>query len=203
MEVLYDLWTRSRVRVRISLGVTFLVAALAACGDAPRETPADTALAPPSSAESTAAPDSTRAPRDTTDTAAASTHVRDISLVLASDSASGDTIFNRRGTCFTCHAQYGTGMTNLGPDLRDGTWLHADGSFRSILRVIRNGVAVPKASPIGMPAFEGRLSEAQIHQVAAYVFSLSHPGSVVADTTTIPAEMPSPFTLPAASNPPR
>jgi mono/diheme cytochrome c family protein len=203
VEVLYDVRTRSRVRVRISLGVTFLVAALAACGDAPRETPADTALAPPSSAESTAARDSIPAPRDTTDTAAASADVRDISLVLASDSASGDTIFNRRGTCFTCHAQYGAGMPNLGPDLRDGTWLHGDGSFRSILRVIRSGVAVPKASPIGMPAFQGRLSEAQMHHVAAYVFSLSHPGSVVLDTTTTSADTLSPFTLPAAPNPPR
>ena len=202
MEVLHDMRTRRRVRVRISFGVTSLVAMVAACGDAPRETPADTALATPSSAESTAGRDSVPA-ANTTDTASASADVRDVVLVLASDSASGDTIFNRRGTCFTCHGQYGVGMPNLGPDLRDATWLHGDGSFRSIARVIRNGVAVPKASPIGMPAFEGRLSEAQLHRVAAYVFSLSHPGSVVTDTTTAPVDTLSPFTLPAASNPPR
>ena len=203
MEVLHDVRTRSRVCVRISLAVTSLVAALAACGDAPRETPADTALAPPSSAESTGARDSNAVPANTTDTASASAEVRAISLVLASDSAAGDTIFNRRGTCFTCHGQYGAGMANLGPDLRDGTWLHGDGSFRSILRVIRSGVAVPMASPIGMPSFEGRLSEAQLYHVAAYVFSLSHPGAVVVDTTTAPADTLSPFTLPAAANPPR
>jgi mono/diheme cytochrome c family protein len=189
--------------VRISLAVTSIAAALVACGDAPRETPADTALAPPSSAESTGARDTSTVPGDTTDTASASADVREISLVLASDSAAGDTIFNRRGTCFTCHGQYGAGMANLGPDLRDRTWLHGDGSFRSILRVIRNGVAVPKASPIGMPAFEGRLSDAQLYRVAAYVFSLSHPGAVVVDTATVPADTLSPFTLPAAANPPR
>ena len=92
-------------------------------------------------------------------------------------------------------------MPNLGPDLRDATWLNGDGSFRSILRVINEGVAVPKASPIGMPSFEGRLSEAQRHQVAAYVFSLSHPGSVVIDTTTVPVDTLSPFTLPPPANP--
>ena len=94
-------------------------------------------------------------------------------------------------------------MPNLGPDLRDAAWLHGDGSFRAILRVIREGVAVPKASPIGMPSFEGRLAEPQLYQVAAYVFSLSHPGSVVLDTTTAPVDTLSPFTLPAAANPPR
>jgi mono/diheme cytochrome c family protein len=69
--------------------------------------------------------------------------------------------------------------------------------------VIREGVAVPKAAPIGMPSFDRRLSESQLHHVAAYVFSLSHPGSVVFDTTTVPADTLSPFTLPAAANPPR
>ena len=176
---------------------------LTACGDAPRETPADTAVAPPSSADSTSPRDSANRPRDTTDTASAEADVADVSLVLVSDSASGDTIFNRRGTCFTCHGQYGAGLPNLGPDLRDAAWLHGDGSFRSILRVIRNGVAVPKASPIGMPSFEGRLSAPQMYQVAAYVFSLSHPGAVVSDTTTVRVDTLSPFTLPAATNPPR
>jgi mono/diheme cytochrome c family protein len=201
VEVLYDVRTRSRVRVRISTPVIALLITLTACGDAPRETPADTALAPPSSSDSTR--DSIAVPADTTDTASASAEVSDVALVLVSDSASGDTIFNRRGTCFTCHGQYGGGMPSLGPDLRDRTWLHGDGSFGSILRVIREGVATPKASPIGMPSFDGRLSNAQLYHVAAYVFSISHPGSVVFDTTTIPADTLSPFTLPAAASPPR
>lgn len=179
-----------------------LLGVLAACGDAPRETPADTALAAPSASD-TAPQDSVGAPGDTADGASASPEVRDVSFVLVGDSASGDSIFNRLGTCFTCHGQRGTGMANLGPDLRDATWLHGDGSFRSILRVISEGIAVPKASPIGMPSFEGRLSAVQRRRVAAYVFSLSHPGSVVMDTTTVPVDSLSPFALPAAANPPR
>ena len=147
--------------------------------------------------------DSVGVPRDTLDSASASADVPDVRVVLLADSAAGDSIFNRRGTCFTCHGQYGTGMASLGPDLRDATWLHSDGSFRAILRTIRDGVAVPKASPIGMPSFQGRLSEAELHHVAAYVFSLSHPGSVVLDTTTVPLDTLSPFTLPAAVSPPR
>lgn len=62
---------------------------------------------------------------------------------------------------------------------------------------------MPKASPIGMPSFDGRLSHPQLYQVAAYVFSLSHPGSVVIDTTTASADTLSPFTIPPAANPPR
>lgn len=181
-----------------------VVGVLAACGGAPRETPADTALVPPSVSD-TARPD-TAAGRITdpiVDSGAASTPVRDVSLVLVSDSASGDTIFNRRGTCFTCHGERGTGMPNLGPGLRDASWLHGDGSFRSILRVINEGVAVPKASPIGMPSFEGRLSDMQRYHVAAYVYSLSHRGSVVMDTTTASADTLSPFTLPPPAIPPR
>jgi mono/diheme cytochrome c family protein len=203
VEVLYDVRTRSRVRVRISTAASLVLAALTACGDAPRETPADTALAAPADTGSVSHRDSIRAPRDTTDTASGAAALSDVSRVLVADSASGDIIFNRSGTCFTCHGQYGAGMSNLGPDLRDATWLHGDGSFRSILRVIREGVAVPKASPIGMPSFEGRLSATQLYQVAAYVFALSHPGSVVLDTTTVPVDTLSPFSIPSAVNPPR
>ena len=189
--------------MRLALGGASLIAALTACGDAPRETPADTALATPSTVESAVPRDSITAPRDTTESASAAAELGDVSLVLVADSAAGDAIFNRRGTCFTCHGQFGVGMPSLGPDLRDRTWLHGDGSFRSILRVIREGVAVPKASPIGMPSFDGRLSNSQMYQVAAYVFSLSHPGSVVLDTTTASAVTLSPFTIPPAAHPPR
>ncbi|MGQ0712459.1 MAG: c-type cytochrome [Gemmatimonadaceae bacterium] len=140
---------------------------------------------------------------DTTDRSAASPDAPSISLVLVADSASGDSIFNRRGTCFTCHGERGVGMANLGPDLRDAAWLHGDGSFASILHVITDGIAVPKASPIGMPSFEGRLSDVERYRAAAYVFSLSHPGSVVVDTTSIPFDTLSPFSVPMPAFPPR
>jgi Cytochrome C oxidase, cbb3-type, subunit III len=201
LEVLHDVRARSRVPVRQTHAGIALLGVLAACGDAPRETPADTALAPPSASDTSRSDTGVRITGHIVDTGTGSAPVRGVSLVLVADSASGDYIFNRRGTCFTCHGQNGAGMSNLGPDLRDATWLHGDGSFRSILRVINEGVAVPKASPIGMPSFEGRLPEAERYQVAAYVFSLSHPGSVVVDTTA--ADTLSPFTLPPSANPPR
>lgn len=180
--------------------VVALLGALAACGDPPPETPADTALAPPSLDDTATRPDTNRSP-DTIDSAAASPDMPVVSTVLVTDSASGDSIFNRRGTCFTCHGERGVGMANLGPDLRDAAWLHGDGTFTSILRVITDGIAVPKASPIGMPSFEGRLSGVELYRVAAYVFSLSHPGSVVMDTTTIPFDTLSPFSVPVPALP--
>jgi mono/diheme cytochrome c family protein len=189
--------------VRRALALTSLAVSLTACGDAPRETPADTALTPPSDSDSATTRDTVPSDPDTTDSASAVAEMPAVSFVLVGDSAAGDSIFNRRGTCFTCHGQRAAGMANLGPNLRDAEWLHGDGSFRSILRVIREGVAVPKASPIGMPSFDGRLSDRQLYHVAAYVFSLSHPGSVVLDTTTAPVDTLSPFALPAAANPPR
>jgi mono/diheme cytochrome c family protein len=155
----------------------------------------------PASDDTAATDTGTRDTGSIVDSGTASTPVRDVSVVLAADSAAGDTIFNRRGTCFTCHGERGVGMPNLGPDLRDNTWLHGDGSFRSILQVISDGVAVPKASPIGMPSFEGRLSETSRYHVAAYVFSLSHAGAVVMDTTSV--DTLSVFNLPPSSNPPR
>jgi cytochrome c len=200
---LYDLWARSRVHVRARCARIALLGLMVSCGDAPRETPADTALATPASSDTVPPDTGTPVTGNIVDTGTASTTVRDVLFVLAADSASGDTIFNRRGTCFTCHGERGIGMPNLGPDLRDATWLHGDGSFRSILRVTSEGVAVPKASPIGMPSFEGRLSAAERYQVAAYVFSLAHPGAVVMDTTASPVDTLSPFTLPPPTNPPR
>jgi mono/diheme cytochrome c family protein len=201
LEVLHDVWTRNRVHVREKLALIALLGAVAGCGDAPRETPADTALATPGAGDTAARDTGTGDTGTVVDTGAASTPVREVLLVLAADSASGDAIFNRRGTCFTCHGERGVGMPSLGPDLRDDTWLNGDGSFRSILRVIDEGVAVPKASPIGMPSFEGRLSETERYRVAAYVFSLSHPGAVVMDTTT--SDTLSVFTLPPSPNQPR
>jgi mono/diheme cytochrome c family protein len=195
-------WTRSRVHVRETLAFIAL-GAVVACGDAPREAPADTALATPVSTDTSAGETGVRITGQIIDTGSAPAPVRDVLIVLAADSASGDAIFNRRGTCFTCHGERGVGMPNLGPDLRDDTWLNGDGSFRSILRVINEGVAVPKASPIGMPSFEGRLSETERYRVAAYVFSLSHPGAVVMDTTTASVDTMSVFTLPPSSNQPR
>lgn len=92
----------------------------------------------------------------------------------AADVEAGKTIFTATGNCFTCHGPAGEG-TGLAPALNDGEWLNIDGSFAAIQQIINSGVSQPKQFPAPMPAKGGAaLSEEQVRQVAAYVYSLSH-----------------------------
>ncbi|KAA0875815.1 cytochrome-c oxidase, cbb3-type subunit III [Nitrincola tapanii] len=70
--------------------------------------------------------------------------------------------------CAACHMPDGTGMHALGaPNLTNGIWLYG-GSFEQIAQTLRHG-------RFGvMPAFNGLLSEDQIHLITAYVKSLSN-----------------------------
>jgi mono/diheme cytochrome c family protein len=89
----------------------------------------------------------------------------------------GDSIFNN-GSCKRCHGMNGTNGRTA-PDLTDSTWLHVDGSYESLVHIITTGVpAADFKSPTsrfpmrpkgGMP-----LTDAQVTDVAAYVFTLSH-----------------------------
>ena len=107
------------------------------------------------------------------------------SFVLSADSIAGREIYNGAGTCFTCHALDGAGVDPLGSSLRDSTWTHIDGSLLAIVRVIRDGIPVSSATRRGMPAFGTRLSEEELYRLAAYTYTLSHPGSAVADTAFV------------------
>ena len=65
--------------------------------------------------------------------------------------------------CTGCHAQGGGGM---GPPLMDDSWLYGstpDAIFTSIV----------EGRPNGMPSFRGRIPEAQVWQLVAYVRSMS------------------------------
>jgi mono/diheme cytochrome c family protein len=65
----------------------------------------------------------------------------------------------------------------LGPALTDQEWLNTDGSYEGIMDVVRTGVAEPVQFQAPMPPMGGiQLSDEQIRQVAAYVYSLSHGG---------------------------
>jgi mono/diheme cytochrome c family protein len=89
--------------------------------------------------------------------------------------AQGEQIFNQQ-ICFSCHGADGVG-TPLGPVLTDQEWLNTDGSYDGIMNVVRTGVAEPVQYPAPMPAMGGiQLSDEQIGQVAAYVYSISHGG---------------------------
>ncbi|MFI5446884.1 cytochrome-c oxidase, cbb3-type subunit III [Polaromonas sp. UC242_47] len=70
--------------------------------------------------------------------------------------------------CAACHGVGGVGNTALGaPRLNDKVWLHGYGQ-EAIMAIINSG----KTS--AMPAQQGRLTEAQIHVLAAYVWGLSN-----------------------------
>jgi cytochrome c oxidase cbb3-type subunit 3 len=70
--------------------------------------------------------------------------------------------------CAACHGVDGKGNPALGaPNLTDDTWLHGWGE-QAIVAIITNG----KTNV--MPAQAGKLTEAQIHVLASYVWGLSN-----------------------------
>jgi mono/diheme cytochrome c family protein len=86
----------------------------------------------------------------------------------------GRAIFSGAGNCFACHGAKAKG-TPLAPDLTDKQWLDIDGSYASIVGLVRSGVPKPKQYAAPMPAMGGAsLSSSQLCAVAAYVYSLSH-----------------------------
>jgi len=75
---------------------------------------------------------------------------------------------SKYAACAACHGATGRGNTALGaPNLADDTWLHGWGE-QAIVNIINNG----KVNE--MPAQEGKLTEAQIHVLGAYVWGLSN-----------------------------
>lgn len=86
----------------------------------------------------------------------------------------GRLIFGGTGNCFACHGA-GAAGASAGPDLTDARWLNIDGSYASIITLVRDGVSQPKQYPVPMPAMGGaQLSDEQVCAVAAYVYAL-HP----------------------------
>ena len=70
--------------------------------------------------------------------------------------------------CAACHGMDGKGNQALGaPNLTDDTWLHGWGE-PAIVAIVNQG----KVSE--MPAQQGKLTEAQIHVLAAYVWGMSN-----------------------------
>lgn len=93
--------------------------------------------------------------------------------------ALGDSVFHGKvagAICFACHGMDAKGTPGVRADLTSGTWLHSDGSYAAIVQTIKTGVPQPKKAAAGMPPMGGPpLGPAELHAVAAYVFSLSHP----------------------------
>jgi mono/diheme cytochrome c family protein len=87
--------------------------------------------------------------------------------------ARGDAVFHGDGLCASCHGADASG--NIGPDLTDDAWLHAKGSFLSIVSTVMTGVPADQSrTRTAMPPRGGaNLSEADVFAVAAYVWALS------------------------------
>jgi mono/diheme cytochrome c family protein len=148
------------------IGVVTLATALAACGGDAGET--DTG-AEDTAAATTPAPAPAPAPAQTTGAVPEG--------ATAEMVAAGQQIFGGKGMCLTCHGPTATG-TPLAPNLTDAEWLNISGNYDEIQTVVRNGVPTPKQHPSPMPPMGGaQLSDQEIQQVAAYVYSVSHQGS--------------------------
>jgi mono/diheme cytochrome c family protein len=177
------------------------VVAVLACGRDVREgLTADSAVLQGGDTLPTPAADSSATPVDSTQSDSAqsdSLGPAAPTLVLLTDSAAGDVLYRRKGKCLSCHGLGGTGIAGLGANLQDGEWLHGDGSIAFIQRTIVDGVARPKLSAAVMPAFGTTLGPDEIYRIAAYVYTLSHPGAAVADTTRVPID-----TIPPVDTPP-
>lgn len=92
--------------------------------------------------------------------------------------ALGDSIFNNN-SCRKCHLTGGRGG-KLAPNLTDRVWIHIDGSFPAIVRLVTSGFTKdeqkdPQYEYSMNPRGGSNLSDAQIRAVAAYVWTLSHP----------------------------
>jgi cytochrome c oxidase cbb3-type subunit 3 len=69
-------------------------------------------------------------------------------------------------TWFNCHTCHANGGGDIGPALMDKDWLYgaeAEHIFKSII----------EGRPNGMPSFRGKIPDAQVWQIAAYVRSMA------------------------------
>jgi len=87
----------------------------------------------------------------------------------------GDTVFHGPGRCFKCHGNDGKG-TQKGPSLvAPKKWINIQGEYNQIIDVVSNGVPDPKEHSAPMPAKSvTKISNDDVHAVAAYVWSISH-----------------------------
>lgn len=92
--------------------------------------------------------------------------------VTAEMVAKGRKIFGGTGLCMACHGPAGKGLT--GPNLTDATWLHFDGSYQAIVKIVTGGIddKQSKTGVIMPPKGGSSISEEDVRAVAAYVWTL-------------------------------
>ena len=79
----------------------------------------------------------------------------------------GRTLYAGAGICFACHGATLEG-TAIAPSLADATWKNANGSYASILTVVRNGLA-----GTAMAAYPAGITDEQAQAVSAYVWAVA------------------------------
>lgn len=92
---------------------------------------------------------------------------RDSVAARAKAIAAGREVFHGEGTCFACHGVKLEGGP-IAPTLRAHKWRNGDGSLEMILHVLHNGV--PNTAMVAHP---GNINEAELQQVATYVWAVS------------------------------
>jgi len=80
----------------------------------------------------------------------------------------GRKIFHGPGTCYACHGPNLQGGP-IAPPLTGKTWRHITGTFDAIINRIDEGK--PGTLMVSHP---GKITEAQVFMVAAYVYAVSH-----------------------------
>jgi mono/diheme cytochrome c family protein len=99
--------------------------------------------------------------------------------VTAASIAEGKTLYETPSSnCGRCHGLDAKG-TNRAPNLTDSTWVHIDGSYPEIARIINAGVPAadikgPYQFPMRAKGGSQSLTDAQVNSIAAYIWSLSH-----------------------------
>lgn len=90
--------------------------------------------------------------------------------------AKGKSLYFETALCTACHGRDGKGL--IGPNLTDSVWVNGKGSFEEIVGRITNGMpADSSANGSVMPPLGGsNLAPDQVRMIAAYVWTLSHPG---------------------------
>jgi mono/diheme cytochrome c family protein len=92
----------------------------------------------------------------------------DTAVVTDEVTDEGRKIFHGKGTCHACHGSKLQGGP-IAPPLTGPKWRNGDGSFDMILHILRGGV--PNTVMVSHP---GGISDAQVIQVATYVYAVSH-----------------------------
>lgn len=89
--------------------------------------------------------------------------------------ALGREIFHGVGGCSACHGDAGVG-TDSGPAIAQGVWMHGPDSYEGILARVVHGIPKDLSSRNTAMPMRGwqTLTDDQVHDVAAYVWTISH-----------------------------